>query len=181
MRRPHHTRHMTSPKKPAQPKQTNAWKHENCSPAVIRNMKWVYIPVHVYDIPGMSYIPCPRYSVRQRLLPTARALILDRTMGMVACPPTTIPWLARCVRRAVSPLPPPPTPLPLPSPLPPAPPPPLTMPVRSKSPDDLDAVRTKCLCLINQDNYDKVRPPPNESARVVPYCCVVMGLASSWG
>ncbi|CAM9329917.1 unnamed protein product [Ascophyllum nodosum] len=27
--------------------------------------------------------------------------------------------------------------------------------VRSKSPDDLDAIRVKCLCLINQDNYEK--------------------------
>ncbi|CAM9427818.1 unnamed protein product [Laminaria digitata] len=27
--------------------------------------------------------------------------------------------------------------------------------IRSKSPDDLDAIRTKCLCLINQDKYEK--------------------------
>ena len=28
--------------------------------------------------------------------------------------------------------------------------------VRSKSPDDVDAIRVKCLCLIHQDKYDKV-------------------------
>ncbi|CAM9537632.1 unnamed protein product [Ectocarpus sp. 6 AP-2014] len=52
--------------------------------------------------------------------------------------------------------------------------------VRSKSPDDIDAIRVKCLCLIHQDKYDKALQSASGKHKVVlsperAYCLFRLG------